>query len=504
MMRSIAVILTLVSLATACTLVPGNDGTPENDAVLSPRDSTGAPSASTEVESFIEEPDRSLPQRTSPQSWSGDEETGLILELWRDPSFQRRFTESYLAETDIEPPVTTPERETLKEILDLISAEKLDEAIGLLEENIGEASSAVFDFTLANIHFQQEKLELAAVGYAAAVEKYAKFRRAWRNLGLINIRHGVFEEAVTNFSKVIELGGGDAMTYGLLGFAYMNLGNSLSAESAYRMATMLDPTTRDWKMGLARSFFKQARYADAVSLCRVMIAEHPEKADLWLLQANAYIGLEKPLEAAKNYELIDRMGKSTMESLTMLADIYINEGLYEMAVAAYLRAMEMDPSGRTDRALRAAKVLTSQGAFEETEKLIQGIESLHGKLLEKSERKELLKLRARMAVARGAGEEEAEVLQEIVDLDPLDGEALILLGQHKGRSGDIEEAIFLFERAESLEKFEADAKVRHAQLLVSERRYTEALPLLRHALKLKPRDNLQEYLEQVERIAKNR
>ena len=91
-----------------------------------------------------------------------------------------------------------------------------------------------------------------------------------------------------------------------------------------------------------------------------------------------------------------------------------------------------------------------------------------------------------------------------VALDPLDGEALILLGQHSSRAGEIEKAIFYYERAASLEKFEADAKVRHAQLLVKTGNYADALPLLRRAQQLKPRDNIQDYLEQVERVAKSR
>ncbi|MDQ1271889.1 MAG: hypothetical protein QG591_519, partial [Planctomycetota bacterium] len=116
----------------------------------------------------------------------------------------------------------------------------------------------------------------------------------------------------------------------------------------------------------------------------------------------------------------------------------------------------------------------------------------------------LLKLRARLAVAEGAGEEEARVLEEIVDLDPLDGDALILLGQHAGRSDNIEKAVFYYERAASIDKYEADAKVRHAQLLIGKNNYDEALPLLRRAQQLKPRDEVQKYLEQVERIAKSR
>ena len=102
------------------------------------------------------------------------------------------------------------------------------------------------------------------------------------------------------------------------------------------------------------------------------------------------------------------------------------------------------------------------------------------------------------------GEEQVRILEEIVELDPLDGDALILLGRQAGRGGDVEQAVFYFERAANVEGFEADAKIRHGQLLVGQGRYQEALPLLRRAQQLAPRDNVQEYIEQVERFAQSR
>ncbi|MBN1256994.1 MAG: tetratricopeptide repeat protein [Planctomycetes bacterium] len=426
------------------------------------------------------------------------------LEIWNSPRFQKQFTESYIAETEIEPRVTEDERKRMQKILTLMSDDKLDDAVRLLERNRGEAASAVFDFTLANIHFKREELDQATEVYLAAVEKYPKFRRAWRNLGLIYVRQNKFKESLPALTKVIELGGGDALTYGLLGYSYSNAGNNISAESAYRMAIMLDPKTVDWKMGLARSFFEQSRYADAAALCKTLIVEYPDRADLWLLQANAYIGLEQPLKAAENYELVDQLGKSTKATLNMLGDIYINQEIYDLAVNYYIRAMEMNPDKKPERSVRAAKVMMVRGALSETKKLLASIESLHSDSLDEEGKKEILKLRARLAVAEGAGDEEVRVLEQIVELDPLDGEALILLGQHSKRIGETEKATFYYERAASIEFFEADAKVRHAQLLVSTGKYNEALPFLRRAQQLKPRENIQKYLEQVERVAKSR
>jgi len=443
----------------------------------------------------------------------------MQLSIWNDPAFQKQFTESYIAETEIEPRVTVEERDQMLEVMELIAEDDVDGAATVLEKEINrnEAVSAVYDFTLANIYFQQadaeglgdeqrtDMLSRASRYYESAVVKYPKFRRAWKNLSIIHIRNGDFQQALEPLTTVIELGGGDAITYGLLGYAYGSVENSLSAESAYRMAILLDPDTLDWKMGLARSFFKQERYAEAVSLCKQLIAENPDRADMWMLQANAHIGLNQPLKAAEIFELVDHLGKSTPESLNMLGDIYINEALYEMAAESYIEAMEKDPDYDPESAVRSARVLIARGAFKETRRVIEQIEQRWAETLETELRKDVLKLRARLAVADGAGDdEEVQVLQEIVALDPLDGEALILLGQHSNRIGDMEKAVFYFERAAAIEKYEADASVRHAQVLVQNGKYNEALPLLRRAQQLKPRDNIQEYLEQVERVAKAR
>jgi len=239
-------------------------------------------------------------------------------------------------------------------------------------------------------------------------------------------------------------------------------------------------------------------------MCEQLIEEYPDRADLWLLQANAYLGLNQPLKAAENYEFVNQLGQSTADSLNKLGDIYINAELYEMAADTYIRAMEIDQEDNTERAIRSAKILAARGELEETRKLIEYIERIFGDTLQTNQRKDLLKLHARIAVANGTADEELKVLMEIVDLDPLDGEALLLLGQHSERVNDTEKAIFYYERAEKIPEFEADALLRHAQLLVRNGKYTEALPLLKRAQQIKPRENVQNYLEQIERLEKTR
>jgi tetratricopeptide (TPR) repeat protein len=427
-----------------------------------------------------------------------------LLAILNSADYTRRFNESYISETDIEPKLSDAEKPQMSEVFRLIQEDKLAEAGMMIDQNRTVESSAMFDFTMGNIAFQLGNVPRAMEEYERAVQRFPKFRRAWRNLAMLRVRAGELEKAVPALIRVIELGGAEPSIYGVLGYALSNSEKPLAAESAYRMAMLLDPGTRDWKLGLVKSFFKQKRYADVIAMTDELIGETPDAPDLWMLQANAYIGMGKAMMAAQNFEIVDRMGKTSIEALSMLADIYVNEGLYDVAVTYYIRALGMEPRGKAERPIRAAKVLVARGAPTSAETLIGAVERVFEGELADDERKEILKMRARMAVARGAGEEEAEILNEIVSLDPLDGEALILLGQYHARKGEPEQAIFLYERAAKIERFEADAKVRHAQLLVGRGNYAEALPLLRSAQQLKPRENIQAYLEQVERVSRGR
>jgi tetratricopeptide (TPR) repeat protein len=80
----------------------------------------------------------------------------------------------------------------------------------------------------------------------------------------------------------------------------------------------------------------------------------------------------------------------------------------------------------------------------------------------------------------------------------------MLLGQHYSRQNEPDRAILYYERAASLDAFEVNAKIRHAQVLVGMARYADAIPLLRRAQEVRPREDIARYLEQVERIAKAR
>jgi tetratricopeptide (TPR) repeat protein len=422
--------------------------------------------------------------------------------IWNDPVFKKQFIGGYGINSEVEPRVT-PEEVTLLEKLRPLMASDLGKAEESLKKQMKPDCSAILDFTLGGMQFQQGKLDDALHNYEKAVAKFPSFRRAWRNLGLIHVRNGKYDDSIRSFVRMIELGGADGYSYGLLGFAYAAKLDFQPAEACYRIALLLQPDNTEWRLGLSRCVFKEGKFEDAATLLDGLIERYPDKPDFWVLQAHAYMGMKQPLKAAQDFEALAQLGQANAENLHTLGDLYLGEGLTDLAADAYARAVDIDPQQVVARPLRSAEVLAARGGTRQARLLAAHIRQALDARMDETERRKVLKLEARLSMAEGVSSPEtAAVLEEIVKLDPLDGEALLLLGQHYARQSEPDRAILAYERAESLEAFEVNARLRHAQVLVGLSRYSEALPLLRRVQEIKPREDVARYLEQVERFAK--
>jgi len=434
------------------------------------------------------------PAAAQQQPWTGPS----VIE---DPEWQKRFLGSYGFLSGAEPDIREDEVEVLREVIELMKTDRAA-AAARLEGEIGDDSSAALDFVLANLHFQNEDLDGATKYYRSAIDKFPDYRRAHKNLGLLLVQRSDFDGALQHISRAVELGDRDGRNYGLMGYAYINRDNYLSAEQAYRNAILQDPDTKDWKLGLARCLLTMERYAEAVALFDDLIAERPDDPSYWMLQANAYLGLEKPAAAAVNLEAVRMMGKAQTSSLVLLGDIYMTLGVPELATAAYLEVIEKDP-GATQfvTARRAADLLIRTQSFGEAATILASIDRRYPGKLTNDQELEVLSLKARVARGQGREAEAAAMLERIVQRDGTRGDALLELANYHRAQGNVERAVFLIERAQGLGDFEYEALLTHAQLAVSEREYAKAAELLRKALQLKREPRVERFLAKVEEAA---
>lgn len=426
-----------------------------------------------------------------------DHELALI---WNDPEFARRLAGSYGFLSEAEPKMLPEEHHFYTNKIRPLLQEDQKKAIPLLESRVKPGASAQFDYLLGTLYFQNEDLTNAVKHFEGALAKFPDFRRAQKNLAFALVRDGKYVDAIKPLLRTLALGGADGKVYGLLGFAYMNQGRHVSAEGAYRQSLVFEPDNVDFKLGLVKCSVATANYDHALALLDELLQQYPERDALWTLHANIYIQKEQPAKAAVSLEMLRRLGKATSQNLYLLGDLYMAQEARELALSSYIEALDKDAGQNPAKALRPAQILVSRGAWNEARNLFAKVRGA-GTLSPADELK-LLKLESKAAMASGEGEKAIVALEQIIQKDPLDAEALLLAGDFYARNGQREKAEFRYQTAAGIQGFEADAYVKHAQMHVQSQKYAPALELLRKAQKIKPRDNVQRYLDKVEQLAR--
>lgn len=423
--------------------------------------------------------------------------------LWNDPEMTQRLWGSYGFLSDREPRLTTEEQAFYRNTILPLLREDPKNALSRLEAAVKPTDSALFDYTLATVYFQCEDFTNAIRYYEMALAKFPDFLRAQRNLALALVRTGRYAEAIPALTRTLSLGGIDGRIYGLLAYAHTQEGEYFSAASAYQQALLFEPTNKDYQLGLVQCLITTARYNEALRLLDELLIRSPDSEMLWALQANIYLLQNQLGRAAASYEILRRLGKAKAEHLSILGDIYLAEGIPDLALSAYLDASQRDGDTNLSRTLRAADLLASRGAWDEARQLLDRARTLADSMSDRDNELELKRLRLQARVAQGQGQwaMAIQILEELLQRNPLDGEALLLAGDYHLRHGDPQRAAFCFDTAAKIEGFEAVALVKHAQLLVDTQQYPRAIELLRRAQKIQPRDNVQRYLERVEQVA---
>ncbi|MEK7780785.1 MAG: tetratricopeptide repeat protein [Verrucomicrobiota bacterium] len=425
-----------------------------------------------------------------------------LASVWNDADFQRRLVGSYGFASEAEPKLQPDELEKYRTIVvPILTNSDPKKIISTIEGLTGPRASAVFDFTLGNVYFQREDLTNAVKHFEMAILKFPDYRRAQKNLAFALVRDGKYAEAIKPLTRTIALGGGDGKVFGLLGFASLSQGRNVSAEAAYRQALVFEPENLDFKLGLVKSSIGTGNYDYALAMLDELLKQYPERDNLWTLQANLFIQKEQPAKAAISLEMLRRLGKATPPSLNLLGDLYMAQESRDLALGAYLEAMDKDNGQNPAKALRPAQILVSRGAFTEAQQLFTKMRAATTPLTGADELR-LLKLESKVAMSTGAGEKAIESLEQIIQKDPLDAEALMLAGDYYAKNNQKEKAEFRYQTAAGISGYEAEAFVKHAQLLVQSQKYPQAAELLKKAQKVKPRDNVQRYLEKVEQLAR--
>ncbi|MCG8526004.1 MAG: hypothetical protein MI748_06475 [Opitutales bacterium] len=431
--------------------------------------------------------------------------TDLAAKMWADPDYRKEFISSCDPLQSIEPEFSNEEKIVLRdEVAPILNSPNRQDAVPiLLELSNRPNASAGIDFLLGDFYLKSNRTGQAESSYLLAVKKFPNYRMAWQRLGTIYMIAADYESALKPITRSMELGEVNGDNYGYLGVIYMAMEDYVSAETAFRNALLMKPEDNRWRDSLFKTMLLQERYEEAGAILKALLQREPNNGEYWKYLANVYVGTDRPLEAAEVLEICDRMGTSDAQSLEMLATIYFNHTLYDVAYDVYERALNAS-GARFELLFNSANALAVVGEYENTLTFVANLRQRFATSIDKSDEMKLLVLEASVKRALGELDEAAEILEKIIVEDPMNGPALIELGRYYKNldKPDIPKAISMFEKAEKIQMSAAEAFLEHASILVSPmKRYRDAVELLHKAQEIEYKQSVQDYLEKVQRAA---
>ena len=423
-----------------------------------------------ELEILLPEPEWSLPMTSLPLS----QREGLL-----QPNEQRMSAQLF-------PMLRQGE---FREALELFK-EAYPDAISNVEQgellnpevDYNNMSSALL-YLLGNTYFSLEQYDSAETAFQSALILLPDYIRVHESLGVLFLNQGRFDEARTHITKAAELGLNTASIYGSLGYLNQETNNPWGSISAYQQALMLEHDNSQWQQGLLHALSQARQYESALALIEQLLEANVNDPDLWLYRAYMSRQTGDDETTLTSLETAIRLGANEVSNLQVSANLHMQIGSIERAVellkTGFLEGMDFQ---FFDQAL---VWLIQNEEWDYAAELLANIQPGSGTLRDT----QLSRLNTREAMITLENGEESyarTLLQEALNLDPGNPDALMALGDLYQQSNNYSQAEMLYQRASAYPLYRENALISLAQLAINQVNYNKALTLLRDVVTENP------------------
>ncbi|MCR4316793.1 MAG: tetratricopeptide repeat protein [Planctomycetes bacterium] len=287
--------------------------------------------------------------------------------------------------------------------------------------------------------------------------------------GLELLEGGQFRGARTQLEEALAKGEDSAIVFEALGRCRFALKDVAGAEQAFQQAYARTPWDADLRLWLARCCFLSEDYAGAVRHSREALRSEPLAREYLKIAAFSQFRLKNVPGALANLEMLRFSGTADNEDLSLLADIYLQQGNTIDAAEVYEKLVET--GGATlENYLRLANALVVAGEIDDAEKTLRRAED------EYSESWEILEQRGIIASRNGDPESAKACYTEALAKPGVDsarvstqlGYACLDLSENERGDASkvslLKDAAEAFQRALSSAEFRADAHAGLAQV----------------------------------------
>jgi tetratricopeptide (TPR) repeat protein len=347
----------------------------------------------------------------------------------------------------------------------------------------GGAVSSTMLYLIGHVYLTLEQFVPAETAFRYALRPLPDYLRAHESLGLLYLRTERFDEARVHLSRAAELGLRTTNLFGALGYLNQETGNYWGAVAAYQQAMMMQPDNEQWQRGLMYSLSETHQTDSLLTLVEQMLQERANDANLWLIRAHAALQNGDREDALASLETVIRLGEISPSNLQVGAQLHMELGSLSRAVTllrgGFIQGLEFEFIEQ------AMTWLQQNGEWDYLDELVgylrDGDESLSP-----AQRSRLMSAEAAVELNAGDSRSARTVLEQALELDPGNANALMTLAGIRSADGNYGQAELLYQRATAYPRYVDNASIMLAQLAIDQENFERALVLLRGVAQRNP------------------
>jgi tetratricopeptide (TPR) repeat protein len=315
---------------------------------------------------------------------------------------------------------------------------------------------------------------------------------------LLYLRTERHDLALDHLEHAAELGLNTANLFGALGYLNQQAGSYWGAASAYEKALMLDHDNKAWQQGLLYAFSETRQHESALSLVDQMLTATPDDPGLWLFRSNFALLADDRASALASLETAIRLGNNDVANLQVAATLHLEQGSVSRGISLLQDGMDQG----IDYAFidQALQWLVRAENWEGLADLLEAAQAVQDGF-DSEQRSSLLTRQAHLDLHNDAETRAITSLQQALDLDPSNAEALLLLANIYRENRNFNQAELLYQRASAFDAYRENALISLAQLAIDQNNYQRALQVLSDVVRRNPsRSDLRRNIESLENL----
>ena len=193
------------------------------------------------------------------------------------------------------------------------------------------------------LYFNQGKLPEAISDYSKAIELNSDYGEAYNNRGEIYAKQQKFTQAMSDYNKTIKIYPNEPAAYINLGSVYIKKGDLAMAISNFNKAVEIDPNNAEAFYNRGNIYAKQGKITEAMSDFNRAIDIRPQFTEVYSNRGNIYLEKGDFLDAIADFNKVLAINPKDAEAYYNLGSIYAKQGDPLTAITDLNKAIQLNP-----------------------------------------------------------------------------------------------------------------------------------------------------------------